>query len=153
MAKKVTKINLNEYEKVETREELEDHTGIVLILPNIPDKELYYRKPIKVVEFKDLSEVEWFKDMRISKEGTEAEYASRVDWWFDHAIEDSDYRTILNQTFNRNGYDIKGEWERARNWLKGQTPAARKTYLAKYVWNYMVKGMNSWLYKKDKGWR
>lgn len=153
--KKPTKLNLNDFEQVTTVEELQDHVGLILTpkklnngtqLPN-----LYFRKPIKVIEIEDVDQVEWFRDIRISKEGTLDDYAHRVKWWFENALKDDKYKTILNDTFNRNGFEIAKSWALAENYLYKLTPSQRKTYIAAFVWRWLSRGMSNHLrYSKEK---
>lgn len=156
MPKKITKINLNDFEQVKTREELEGHTSIIITPKKHGDKQLddiYFRKPITVIEIDDVDNAVWYKDVRISREGTIEEYTKRVEWWYDNAIKDADYRAILNATYNKHGFDIKSAWEKSKYFLYGLTPAGRKTYLAQYVNKWMSKGIARHLQRKEMGWK
>jgi len=151
-------IDLNKYEIVNSEEELEGYTGIIITPLRMVDgtqpPKLHFRKgKPKVHEIDDVDSTVWFKDIHISNKGEDHEYAHRVDWWFDNALKDEDYRQIINETFNRNGYELKMAWEKARNWLKGQTPSARKTHLHKFVWNWLTKGMSMQLGRMERSGR
>lgn len=156
---KITKINLNDFEQVHSEEELEGHTAIILTMktpegsPKLPD--LYYRKPIKFIEFKNLDGVEWFKDIRISKEGTQEEYSARVKWWFEKAREDKEFREIVNNTFRSNGFDVVASWNSAMNYLLMLDKSKRKTYIKQFVWNWLTKGYHAYSNRKEraKSWK
>lgn len=149
--------DLNKWEKVKTEPELDGYQGLVIIPPRLENgtqlPSIYYRRgEVKSPEIEDVSTIEWFKDVRISKLGHGVEYAKRVDWWFDNALKDEEYRQIINDTFNRNGFDVKISWEKAKNDLKRYTPSDRKTYIHRFVWNWMIRGMKNYLsYKERKG--
>jgi hypothetical protein len=99
----------------------------------------------KQVEVEDVSEIEWNKEIRISKDGDDDTYGSRVDWWFDQALLDDDYRKLINDNFNKHGFDIRKSWNMAQNYLKKFNFSSRKTYIHKYVWNWMSNGLHQHL--------
>lgn len=143
-------INLNDYEKVKSKDDLDGYIGLVIIPAKLENgiqlPSIFFRKgTLKHNEIKDVGSVEWFKDIRISKEGDDTEYASRVDWWYDHAISNDDYRKIINDSFNKHGFDVKKNFDMAINYLKKFNFSARKTYIHKYIWNWLTNSMHQYL--------
>lgn len=110
-----------------------------------PPQLLYRRGLSKHNEVANVDEVEWTKDIRISKEGGDDEYSHRVDWWYSKALESDEYKKILNAAFNKNGFDLKKSWLMSQNYLKKFNYSARKTYIHKYVWNWLTNGMHQFL--------
>jgi hypothetical protein len=149
-------INLNDYEKVDTKDELEGYQSIIIIPwmsdDGIQPPAIFVRKG----EFKgdyivDTTDVVWHKEAYISKEGSNEDYAKRVDWWFSEAAKNQEYCALINSTFNKNQFDVKMSVEKARAWVKTHLiPAARKTHMHKYLWNWLVKGMQINLNRIDK---
>lgn len=143
---KPKKIDLNQYVRVIQKDELDGYQGLVIIPTKLIDgtqlPELYFRKgEPKHEEISDVDNAMWNKEVRISNKGNDFEYAHRVDWWFENALENSEYKTMLNNTFNKHGFDVRMSWEKAITWLKQQVPSARKTYLNKFIWNWLMKGL------------
>ena len=150
------KIDLNKFELVSSEDEiLEGQTGIIILPLRLKDgtqpPALHFRKGLpKQTQVKDVTDVCWTQDTHISKDGTDHEYARRVDWWFDEAMKDEEYKETINETYNRNGYQLKVAWEKARNWLKSRVPSARKTNIHKFVWTWLNKGMLQQLGRLEK---
>lgn len=143
-------IDLNKYERVNTPEELDGYQGLVIVPVKLGDgfqpPNIFFRKGIKKHnEIENTDGVEWFKDIRISKEGDDETYGQRVNWWFDQAILDDEYRKLINDNFNKHGFDIRKSWSMAQNYLKKFNYSARKTYLHKYVWNWLSNGLHQHL--------
>lgn len=151
---KTVKIDLNDYELVQSQEDIEGHTGLIIIPVKTSETDVptprYFRKPITVIEIEDVNSAVWYKDIRISKKGTDAEYAERVNWWYDNAIRDKEYTSILNQSYNRNDFPIKKEWEGSRMYLLRQMPSTRKTYIHQFVNKWMNRGMMMHLNRKNQ---
>jgi hypothetical protein len=152
---KPIKINLNNWEVVENENAIEGYSGMIItpkkLVNGIQPADLYFRRgELKVPEIEDVTTAMWFKDCHISNKGSEIEYANRVDWWFDSAISDQQYKTIINDTFNRHGFDIKMSWEKAKVWLKQQNGSSRKTFIHKFIWNWLSKGMQWQLTRLEK---
>lgn len=152
--RKPIRINLNDYEHVKTESDLKEHVGLIIIPQNnLPP--MYFRKPIKVIEIEDVDNAVWFKDIRISKNGEQHEYAKRVEWWFNQALNDRDYKELINQMFNRNGYDVKKDWEKAKCFLIASDKTTRKTYIHQFINKWMTRGMNRQIeynHRKTKGY-
>lgn len=146
---KPKKIDLNKWERVDNAEDLDGYQALI-ITPlkasngiQLPD--LMFRKgQQKHNEIEDVDSVEWNKEIRISKEGGDDVYAYRIDWWFNNASQDEQYRKFINDNFNKNGFDVKRSWNAAQNYLKKFNYSSRKTYLHKYVYNWLVTGMHRW---------
>jgi len=143
-------INLNQWEKVKTFEDLDGYQALIITPSKMSDgtqlPELYFRKGIsRFNEIKDISSTNWTKDIRISKEGGDNEYSLRVDWWFENALNNKEYREIINTAFNKNNFDVKKHWNMAQNYLKKFNYSARKTYIHKYVWNWLSNEMHKFL--------
>jgi hypothetical protein len=147
---KPKKINLNQWEKVDQLSDLDNYQSLIITPVKLIDgtqlPDLYFRKGIKKYnEVEDISLIEWFKDIRISKEGTDEEYSQRVDWWYNKALENDSYRELINSSFNKHNFDVKKAWNMSQNYLKKFNYSARKTYLHKYVWNWLSSEMHKWL--------
>lgn len=142
------KINLNDYELVASKEELKGFAGIIITPSRTPDgyqpMDLYYRKDFEGPRcLKDVDGMEWFEDAHISKSGTDIDYAKRVEWWFNGARSNPEFKEKVNHTFNKYEYDVITEWERACAWLKGRAFSGRKTNIKKFVWSWLSKGFAS----------
>jgi hypothetical protein len=149
---KPKKINLNDYERVQTIGELDGYSSIIIIPYMMDDgtqpAALFLRRGEKKNEIYDVDDIVWDKDVVISKRGTVEEYAKRVDWWYSNAANDPEYRAMINENFSKNQYDVKMAWGKAIAWLKRQTPSARKTHLHKFMWEWLSKGLG-WTYNKE----
>ena len=144
---KPKKINLNQWEKVDTISDLDNYQSLIITPIKLSDgtqlPDIYFRKGIKKYdEVLDVNTTKWYQDIRISKDGNDDEYGKRVDWWFEQALDNEDYRSLLNTNFNKHGFDIKKSWDMAQNYLKRFNYSSRKTYIHKYVWNWMVRGLH-----------
>ena len=152
----IKKIDLNKFELCNSEEDiLEGQSGLAITPLRLADgtqpRTLYFKKGVpKQVKIRDVENTVWYKDAHISSEGEDHEYAKRVDWWFDNAMKDQDYKDIINGTFDRNGFIVRESWEKARNWLKKKTPSARKTHIHRFVWNWMTDGMRMQLERLEK---
>jgi len=145
---KPRKINLNNWEPAESEDDLKGYNGLIIIprkteggiqLPSI-----YFRQERNAVpEIIDTDSAMWFRHCRISLLGEPEEYSKRIEWWYNNAMHDDEYKTILNDTFNRNGFDLKMSWEKSKNHLNMLNDSERKTYIHKFVWNWLSRGM-SW---------
>lgn len=151
-----TKIDLNRWERVASEEDIENYRSLIIIPLKLIDgtqlPPLYFRqgKPLEPL-IEDVEGVQWNKMIRISNLGDVTDYCKRVDWWFNNALADDEYKTILNDTFNKYGFNLKVSWDKAINWLKGCTPAQRKTYLHKFIWNWLNKGLTWQMNRVEKG--
>jgi hypothetical protein len=113
---------------------------------------LFFRRGEKEPEHViDTSTTEWNKDVIINKFGTIEEYSQRVDWWFDEAIKNEEYRTIINEQFRKHNYDVRMAWEKAKVWLKKQTSSSRKTHIHKFLWSWFNKGLAMQLNRNQRG--
>lgn len=147
---KPKKINLNQWERVKTADEMEGYQGLIIVPIALPDgtqlPNIYFRKgEFKHNEIDDVESVEWNKDIRISKEGSDDEYAERVNWWYSNALTNEEYRQLINTEFNKEGFDVKKQWNLSQNYLKKFNYSARKTYLHKYVYNWLRNEFHKYL--------
>jgi hypothetical protein len=151
---KPKKIDLNKWELVYNIEDLDGYQGLIIIPKRLVDgrqlPDMYFRKDQIVSLIENTTNIIWYKDCFISNKGTDFEYSKLVDWWFDSALKDEEYKTIINDTFNRNGFDVKISWEKAKNWLKTCVPSERKTHIHKFIWNWLSKGMTWQLNRLEK---
>lgn len=152
---KPIKINLNKWVKVNDGDNIDGYQTMYITpqkLDNgtqLPD--IVFRKDELIIPLlEDCSDVTWEKSIHISNRGTEEEYSKRVDWWFDSAIQDPEYRNNINESFNKNGFDVRMSWEKAKQWLKYCTPSKRKTNIHKFIWNWLNIGMNWQLNRLEK---
>jgi hypothetical protein len=151
----ITKIDLNKWEMVGSENDLENYQSLIItprkFIDGTQPPVLYFRRGAGLKQLiEDTTQVNWSKNCEISNKGTPEEYSERVDWWFDNAIENDEYKTIINDTFNRNGFDVKMSWEKAKMWLKRCVPSKRKTYIHKFVWNWMSGGMTMLLNRLER---
>jgi len=141
---KPKRIDLNDYEAVSSLEDLEGYTSLVIIPFKQEDgtqpPNICLRKRLSpFVEIKNVENAQWFQDCRINKKGSKSQYAERVNWWFKNAMLDEEYKDLLNDAFSDKGFNLPEAFERAKLWLKGRTVAQRKTYIHKFVWNWLTK--------------
>lgn len=151
---KPKKINLNTWERVQELPDLDGYQSLILTPHKLEDgtqlPDLYYRRGLsKFLEIDKVDEVDWHKNIRISKEGTETDYAYRVRWWFENAEKDEEYKEIINSTFNRKEYPLKTEWEKLKYWLIRQSYSSRKTFIHKFAWNWLTRNMHRHLSKQQ----
>ena len=96
---KPKKIDLNQYELVDSEDDLEGYTGIILIPKRLRDgsqpPSLFFRKESGIIHIVDVDNAVWFKDCRISQAGSQMDYIKRIDWWFENALKDEEYKQIL----------------------------------------------------------
>jgi len=141
---KPIKINLNEYERVPTIDDLEGYQSVILTPMMLKDgtqpPTLFFRKGKKKDPLvSDVTGLVWNKDICINNKVSEDQYIKLVDWWFGEAIKDVEYKKLINDTFFKNGFDPKITWDSAQAWLKTCTPSERKTHLHKFIMTKMRK--------------
>jgi hypothetical protein len=146
---KPTKIDLNQYEKVSSIEELEGYQAVILTPYRVKEvvngreveivpPSIYLRKGKKKPELlKDPTDVTWNKDIRIDPHVSEDEYIRLINWWFSEALKDEEYKKFINGTFFKNGFDPKITWERAETYLKTCNESERKEHIHKFILNKM----------------
>ena len=99
---KPKKIDLNDYMRVGSEEDLADHIGLIITPARLNDgtqlPDWYFRKPIKQADaiIEDTTNAVWHKDCLISTKGSDVEYQRRCSWWLENALKDSEYRNIIN---------------------------------------------------------
>ncbi len=152
---RLIKIDLNKWDVVGSKDDLEGYSGLTITPKKLvngiqPDDIFFRRGKQQVPEIENVEEAVWYKDCLISKNGSLEDYIKRIDWWFESALNDEDYKEIINNTFNRNGFDIKMSWEKAKNWLISRNQSSRKTYIHKFVWNWLSKGMTMQLNRLER---
>jgi len=152
----VTKsINMNDYEVVASKKDLEGYQSLIIIPYMMDDGSqpdaLFLRKGEKQILVADLDEDEFTKDTAITKVGEDTEYAVRVDRWFELAMKNEEFRSLVNTHFDKNNFDIRRSLEAAKVWLKKQSLSTRKTHLWKFLWkNWLPIGMQRHL---NGGWK
>jgi hypothetical protein len=147
---KPKKIDLNQYELVDSEEELDGYTGIIVIPKKLHDGTqppvLHFRKESNIIHIVDTDNATWFKDCRISQAGSQMDYIKRIDWWFDNALADEEYRQILINMYktaaDKYGFDLKKRIDQSKGWLKSLNGTARKTYIHKSFIDSMNRGVN-----------
>lgn len=152
---KAQTIDLNKWEKVSSEEDITGYKGLVIIPIKMPDgtkpPNLFFRQgDPRSDDIIDTDSVIWTKKSSISNKGSQEEYNKRVDWWFSNAENDIEYKGIINDTFNKYGFNVKMSWEKAKAWLKNCIPSDRKTNIHKYVWNWLTKGFQWQLNRIEK---
>ena len=140
---------------VKTEEETDDFSGLIIIPKKSSDNTqlppIYFKRIPKYVELRDVDDIAWNKEVRINSSGTEEEYGHRVDWWFEHAISDVNFKKMINENFDKNGFNVKMSWEKAKTYLKTVPNEKRKTYLYKFINNWLLKGYQWQLDRQSKG--
>jgi len=141
---RVKRLNLNDYELVDTPKDFEGYNGCVIIIPKrLKDgsqpPEMYWRKTGQYL-ISDIDNETWTKNCKISTSGSHEEYARKVDWWVDNAFNDPEYKEIINNTFGKYNFNIRMSLDKSIAWLKGRTPSQRKSHLHKFFWNWLLKG-------------
>lgn len=141
---KPKKIDLNKYTRVLSEEDLTGYHSIIIVPAKTSDgtqlPSLYFRGNQEQNIISDITGVVWDKEARISILGTQEEYNDRVNWWFNEADKNSNYRDFVNQTYSRMGFHVRDSWEKGRIWLLSQEGNDRKSYIHKFIWNWMQKG-------------
>lgn len=138
------KIDLNNFTKVNSIEECDGYNSLMIIPAKLSDgtqlPPLYFRGGEHDLIIDITDELIWDKNSRISTAGTQEEYNKRVNWWFDNARNNDMYRELVIDTFNRLGFDVLLSWEKCKNWLKSCPDCDRKSYIHKFVFNWLKKG-------------
>jgi hypothetical protein len=152
---KPKRLNLNKWTRVETEDATEGYDTLIITPQRYVDgtqpPELYFKRGEPLIpDITDTDNSVWYKDCHISKQGSELEYCKRVDWWFNNAENDEEYKEIINATFNHHSFNVKMSWDKAKIWLKRQLPDCRKTYIHKFVWNWMTKGIQMQLRREER---
>lgn len=147
---KPKRINLNDFERVEKETDLEGYQAVILtpLKVKIGDEwmqpeDLYFRKPVRGERpVENISNAVWHKDVVISTLGSDYDYGRRVKWYFDNALEDVEFKGMINDTFDKNGFNIRQHLEWMQPWLKKQTLSCRKSHLKKFIWDHLTKDYN-----------
>jgi len=148
---KPKKIDLNQYEVVSSEDDLIGHSGLILIPKKNKDgsqpQTFYFRKPSGVVHIEDVDNSVWTKDCRISTAGSQMDYIKRVEWWFENALKDPEYREILISMYknavDNYGFNMKYRIEQTKGWLQSLEGSARKTYINKALMSSMNRGVTA----------
>jgi hypothetical protein len=152
---KPKKIDLNSWERVDEQEDLEGYNGLIIVPQKLEDgtqlPPLYFIREAAKQYIEDITNAVWTKNCEISNKGEQSEYSKRVDWWVKNALDDEEYRTTLNETFNKHGFNLKLSWDKAFITLKGMIPSSRKTYLHKYIWKWLTRGIQWQINRIEKG--
>lgn len=136
-------IDLNKYTNVKSKDDLTGYHSVIIIPAKLSDgtqlPPLYFRggEEDLIINTEDAV---WSKNVKISTVGSQEDYNKRVNWWFDQAYANPDYRSFVNETFHRLGFNVKESWEKGRVWLMTQVGEKRKGYIHKFIWNWMKQG-------------
>lgn len=140
---KPKKIDLNKYTNVKSEDELYGYHSVIIIPAKLSDgtqlPPLYFRGGEEDLII-DVTDAEWTKDCKLCTTGSQEEYNKRINWWFEQAMLNPDYRSFVNETFHRLGFNVKESWEKGRAWLMSQVGSKRKGYIHKFIWNWMKQG-------------
>lgn len=151
---KLKKIDLNEFELIRSEDELGESNGYRIFPVKYadgtqPPPMLWKRKENNYVTIEDVDNVVWIKELRVSTKGSDTEYAKRVDWWIENALADDEWKTNINNTYNKHGFRIKESMDKAVAWLKTRTPSARKSHLHKFFQNWFLRGLHKAMYSNQ----
>lgn len=153
---KPKKIDLNDYEQVVNKDDMNGYSGLIIVpkksTEGIQLPEIYFRRKSTVDLIENIEEAIWHQNVRIAITGTDADYHRRVDWWVENALNDEDWRGIINQTFNQKEFNVKASMEKAIHYLKTiRIASKRKSFLHKFFWNWFLTGFNWQLQRLEKG--
>jgi hypothetical protein len=162
---KPRKIDLNRWVRVNSIEDTDGYQCMIIVPQRLIDgtqpPDLFFRKgEPSVPKIEDINSSVWYKDCQISNNGSNIDYNKRVDWWFESAENDEEYKEIINNTFNVKdehnpayGFNVRNSWEKAKGWLKRiPLQSARKTYLHKFIWNWLTGDINKYMRKQERGY-
>lgn len=145
------KYDLNDYEIVGSKEDLTGFKGLIIVPRRLEDgtqpPELFFRKPLNVVYLKDIDNIKWHKNIQISKQGSDKEYGQLVDWWFEQARNDVDYKEMIKDNYHRFGFNVPESTEKAIIHLKTKD---RKTAIHKFFIKWLTKGLNWAINRSNK---
>lgn len=105
---------------------------------NTPVLKLYFKRTNFDDGVVDTEGVKWKKTIKISRRGTDEEYQARVDWWFDNAANDEEYKKELESSF----VDILGNAliptvKLTKAWLIRCPSYKRKNYINRFVYGWL----------------
>lgn len=137
------RINLNDYEKVSSREEIRN--GGLILQPQGNFPELYWkRKQIGPVLISDTNDVEWNEEIRIETRGTKDQYQDRVSWWISESKQNMEWVNKIESQFKHHSFDPWKSIGKGCGWLWSRLPTQRKSYLKKFFMNKLMSDYNSY---------
>jgi hypothetical protein len=150
---KPKRINLNDYEQVKTEKDLEGYSAIIITPLKFADgmqaPDILFRRKAKYKAISDTEGVIWDQNTVITTATTPLKYASLVDWWVESALADEEWKFKINNTFGKNGFDVKMSMDKAIKWLKTCKPSMRKSHLNKFFNIWFNKGFDRYLNAKN----
>ena len=141
-------LNLNNYVATTNPHE----ASLKIVMQELPDGSipapLYFigkRSKRYAVNIDTLESAKWNPRIMIDIDGTPAEYKEIVDWWFNNAQDDSDYKQTLAESFESLKDPVK-HIKNAHHWLKTEAAyfvngvgkyTKRKKEIGKYLENWL----------------
>lgn len=142
---KAVKVDLNELELVKTKEEFGECGGFIIIPRRAEDGTtppvmFWKKKDSPFMTITDTDTAMWFDGCRISITGSDAEYAKRVDWWVSNAMANDEWKQHINSIFNKKGFKVSDEFDKAIRYLKTCPMHQRKSFIDKFLKNWFTRG-------------